>query len=51
MNGEFLATPDGYWPEEGVALEIDSAEYHFSRASRQSLCAAVCAWRPTAGWW
>ncbi|MFJ8211916.1 hypothetical protein [Streptomyces sp. NPDC096033] len=30
-DGTFLATPDAYWPDEGVALEIDSAEYHYSR--------------------
>ncbi|GAA3100993.1 hypothetical protein GCM10020254_53190 [Streptomyces goshikiensis] len=29
--GAFLATPDAYWPDEGVALEIDSAEYHYTR--------------------
>ncbi|MCB5179644.1 hypothetical protein [Streptomyces antimicrobicus] len=32
-DGAFLATPDAYWPDEGVALEIDSAEYHFTRDS------------------
>ncbi|MFI5616874.1 hypothetical protein [Streptomyces sp. NPDC051567] len=32
-DGAFLASPDAYWPEEGVALEIDSAEYHYSRGS------------------
>ncbi|MEV7420477.1 hypothetical protein [Streptomyces sp. NPDC089919] len=32
-EGTFLATPDAYWPEEGVALEVDSAEYHYSRDS------------------
>ncbi|WP_455353536.1 hypothetical protein [Streptomyces sp. SYSU K217416] len=35
-EGLFLATPDGYWPEAGVVLEIDSAEYHYSRADWQS---------------
>ncbi|MCJ1677136.1 hypothetical protein MTF65_07210 [Streptomyces sp. APSN-46.1] len=30
-DGTFLASPDAYWPEEGVALEIDSAEYHYTR--------------------
>ncbi|MFD3520564.1 hypothetical protein [Streptomyces sp. NPDC058653] len=28
----FLARPDAYWPEEGVALEVDSAEYHMGIA-------------------
>lgn len=32
-DGAFLATPDAYWPDEGVALEIDSAEYHYTRDS------------------
>ncbi|MEU4951237.1 hypothetical protein [Streptomyces lavendulae] len=30
-DGTFLATPDAYWPDEGVALEVDSAEYHYTR--------------------
>ncbi|MFE3555285.1 hypothetical protein ACFXKW_10530 [Streptomyces sp. NPDC059193] len=30
-DGTFLASPDAYWPDEGVALEIDSAEYHYTR--------------------
>ncbi|MEV7613468.1 hypothetical protein [Streptomyces sp. NPDC089799] len=30
-DGRFLATPDAYWPDHGVALEIDSVEYHFTR--------------------
>ncbi|MGW0362457.1 hypothetical protein [Streptomyces sp. NPDC002990] len=29
--GTFLASPDAYWPDEGVALEVDSAEYHYTR--------------------
>ncbi|MFD9726179.1 hypothetical protein [Streptomyces sp. NPDC059072] len=32
-DGTFLATPDAYWPDEGVALEVDSAEYHYTRDS------------------
>ncbi|MFD6969343.1 hypothetical protein [Streptomyces sp. NPDC059949] len=35
-DGAFLASPDAYWPEEGVALEIDSAEYHYTRDSWQA---------------
>ncbi|MFJ1568443.1 hypothetical protein ACIOG8_30250 [Streptomyces erythrochromogenes] len=31
LEGAFLASPDAYWPDEGVALEIDSAEYHYTR--------------------
>ncbi|MFJ1597695.1 hypothetical protein [Streptomyces sp. NPDC088261] len=27
-NGTFLARPDAYWPHAGVALEVDSEEYH-----------------------
>ncbi|MER5931312.1 hypothetical protein [Streptomyces sp. NPDC002054] len=32
-DGTFLASPDAYWPDQGVALEIDSAEYHYTRDS------------------
>ncbi|MFE1412906.1 hypothetical protein ACFW6F_19165 [Streptomyces sp. NPDC058746] len=35
-DGSFLASPDAYWPEEGVALEIDSAEYHYTRDAWQA---------------
>lgn len=35
-DGAFLASPDAYWPEEGVALEVDSAEYHYTRDSWQA---------------
>ncbi|MFJ9343940.1 hypothetical protein ACIRP0_32375 [Streptomyces sp. NPDC101733] len=35
-DGAFLASPDAYWPDEGVALEIDSAEYHYTRDSWQA---------------
>jgi hypothetical protein len=27
---EFLASPDGWWPDLGVAAEVDSREYHLS---------------------
>ncbi|MEV7543001.1 hypothetical protein [Streptomyces sp. NPDC089915] len=30
-DGTFLASPDAYWPDEGVALEVDSVEYHYTR--------------------
>ncbi|MGO8956104.1 MAG: hypothetical protein ACLQFR_01820 [Streptosporangiaceae bacterium] len=30
LNGEFLATPDAWWPDAGVIVEIDSREWHFS---------------------
>ncbi|MFD7627855.1 hypothetical protein ACFV7Q_17775 [Streptomyces sp. NPDC059851] len=35
-DGTFLASPDAYWPGEGVALEIDSAEYHYTRDAWQA---------------
>lgn len=35
-DGAFLASPDAYWPDEGVALEIDSVEYHYTRDSWQA---------------
>ncbi|MEB8337906.1 hypothetical protein [Streptomyces endophyticus] len=28
LTGTFLARPDAYWPAEGLALEVDSREYH-----------------------
>jgi hypothetical protein len=30
VGGEFLAKPDCWWPESGVAGETDSREWHFS---------------------
>jgi hypothetical protein len=30
VSGEFLARPDAWWPESGVAAEVDSREFHFS---------------------
>ncbi|WP_327355800.1 hypothetical protein [Streptomyces sp. NBC_01304] len=32
-SGAFLAQPAAYWPREGVALEIDSEEFHLEPAS------------------
>jgi hypothetical protein len=29
-NGEFLARPDAWWPDAGVAVEVDSREWHLS---------------------
>jgi hypothetical protein len=29
-NGAFIAIPDGWWPELGIALEVDSVEWHLS---------------------
>ncbi|MFP5335138.1 MAG: hypothetical protein ACLGIV_07485 [Actinomycetes bacterium] len=29
-DGRFVASPDAYWPEYGVALELDSMEWHLS---------------------
>lgn len=31
--GEFLARPDGWWPERAVAWQIDSREYHLDPES------------------
>lgn len=28
LDGQFLARPDAWWPEAGVAVEIDSKEWH-----------------------
>jgi hypothetical protein len=29
-NGVFLASPDAWWPEAGLAVEVDSREWHLS---------------------
>jgi hypothetical protein len=29
-GGQFVAMPDGWWPEFGVAIEVDSREWHIS---------------------
>jgi hypothetical protein len=28
LNGEFLARPDAWWPQAGVAVEVDSVQWH-----------------------
>jgi hypothetical protein len=33
LNGEFLAIVDAWWPEFGVAVEIDSREWHLAPES------------------
>jgi hypothetical protein len=30
LNGKFLARPDAWWPDSGVAVEIDSREWHLA---------------------
>jgi AbiEi antitoxin C-terminal domain len=32
VDGVFLARPDAWWPEAGVAVEVDSYEWHLSPA-------------------
>ena len=29
-DGTFIARPDGWWPELGIAIEVDSHEWHLS---------------------
>jgi hypothetical protein len=29
-DGTFIAIPDGWWPELGIAIEVDSLEWHLS---------------------
>jgi hypothetical protein len=50
MDGEFLAKPDCWWPESGVAGEADSRAWHFSpddweqtlaRHARMSACGII----------
>jgi len=33
VEGKFLARPDAWWPEAGVAVEVDSREWHLSPAA------------------
>jgi hypothetical protein len=33
LNGHFLALPDAWWEAVGVAVEVDSREYHFDEAA------------------
>jgi hypothetical protein len=33
VGNEFLATPDAWWPEAGVAAEVDSKAWHLSPAA------------------
>jgi hypothetical protein len=46
----FLATPDAWWPDAGVAVEVDSREWHLSpedwqrtlrRSARMSACGII----------
>ena len=32
VNGKFLAQPDAWWPQAGVAVEVDSMRWHLSAA-------------------
>jgi hypothetical protein len=32
VDGKFLACPDAWWPEAGVAVEVDSREWHLAPA-------------------
>jgi hypothetical protein len=32
VGGEFLASPDAWWPDAGVAAEVDSRQWHLSPA-------------------
>ena len=31
-DGDFIASPDAWWSREGVAVEIDSREWHLNPA-------------------
>ncbi|HEX6522056.1 MAG TPA: hypothetical protein VF070_18920 [Streptosporangiaceae bacterium] len=33
MGDEFIARPDAWWPDAGVAVEVDSREWHISPAA------------------
>jgi very-short-patch-repair endonuclease len=30
LGEEFIASPDGWWQDAGIAVEVDSREYHLS---------------------
>ena len=30
LDGQFLASPDAWWPAAGVAVEVDSVEFHYA---------------------
>lgn len=36
LNGRFLASPDAWWPAAGVAVEVDSMEWHLSPEAWQA---------------
>src|SRR5690242_20507683 len=38
-NGTFIARPDAWWPELGIAIEVDSAEWHISPEDHASTLA------------
>jgi hypothetical protein len=29
-NGTFIASPDAWWPDAGVAIEVDSRQWHLA---------------------
>jgi len=35
LDGTFIAQPDAWWPEAGVAIEVDSKRWHFQEAQWQ----------------
>jgi len=37
----FLAMPDAWWPAAGVAVEVDSREWHLSPADWERTCAGT----------
>ena len=44
-DGTFIARPDAWWPELGIAIEVDSREWHLSPAgSRRTRSPAAGAW-------
>jgi len=38
-DGTFIARPDAWWPELGIAIEVDSAEWHLSPEDHASTLA------------
>ena len=36
QDGTFIARPDAWWPELGIAIEVDSREWHLSPADHEN---------------
>jgi hypothetical protein len=46
-DGTFIARPDAWWPELGIAVEVDSREWHMSPEDHAKHSPAAGAWPST----